>query len=44
MRASVFHAPGDIRIRNVPDSKIQQPTDAIVLITRACICDLASIG
>jgi threonine dehydrogenase-like Zn-dependent dehydrogenase len=38
MRASVFHAPGDIRIENVPDSQLQQPTDAIVRITHACIC------
>ncbi len=38
MRAAIFHAPGDIRIDNVPDSKLQQPTDAIVRITHACIC------
>ena len=38
MRAAIFHAPGDIRIENVTDSKIQQPTDAIVRITHACIC------
>ncbi len=38
MRASVFHAPGDIRIDNVPDAKLQQPTDAVVRITHACIC------
>jgi len=38
MRASVFHAPGDVRVDNVPDSQIQAPTDAIVRITHACIC------
>ena len=38
MRAAIFHAPGNIRIENVPDSKLQQPTDAIVRITHACIC------
>ncbi len=38
MRASVFHGSGDIRVENVPDPKIEQPTDAIVRITHACIC------
>lgn len=38
MKASVYYAPGDIRVENVPDSQIQQPTDAIVRITHACIC------
>lgn len=38
MRASVFHATGDIRVEEVPDPKIEQPTDAVVRVTRACIC------
>ena len=38
MPATVFHAPGDVRIENVPDSQIEQPTDAIIKITHACIC------
>ena len=38
MKASVFHGPRDIRVENVPDSRIQQPTDAVVRITQACIC------
>ncbi len=38
MRAATFHAPGDIRIENVPDPEIQRPTDAIVRITRTAIC------
>jgi NADPH:quinone reductase-like Zn-dependent oxidoreductase len=38
MRASVFHAPNDIRIETVADSQIHKPTDAIVRITHACIC------
>ncbi len=38
MRASVFHGKGDIRIDDVPDSKIQHPADAVVRITHACIC------
>lgn len=38
MRATVYHGAGDVRVENVPDPKIQQPTDAIVRITHACIC------
>lgn len=29
---------GDVRIENVPDPKIVESTDAIVRVTRACIC------
>jgi threonine dehydrogenase-like Zn-dependent dehydrogenase len=34
MKAAVFHGPGDIRIEDVPDPRIEDPTDAIVRITR----------
>ncbi len=38
MRATVYYGPGDVRVENVPDPAIKQPTDAIVRITHACIC------
>src|SRR5438477_74114 len=38
MRATVMHAAGDVRIENVPDPAIREPTDAILRVTRACIC------
>jgi alcohol dehydrogenase len=38
MRAAVYHGPGDIRIENVPDPRIEKPTDAIVRITHTAIC------
>jgi len=38
MKAAVFHGPGDIRVENVPDPSIQNPTDAIVRITHTAIC------
>lgn len=38
MRAIVFHGPHDVRVENVPDPKIEQPTDVVVRITHACIC------
>lgn len=37
MRAIVIHGAGDVPIRNVPDPIIQQPTDALVRVVRACI-------
>ena len=38
MRATVMYKAGDVRIENVPDSTIKDPTDALVRVTRACIC------
>ncbi len=38
MRATVMYGAGDVRIENVPDARIIEPTDAIVTVTRACIC------
>ncbi len=38
MRATVMHAAGDVRIENIPDATIVQPTDAVMRVTRACIC------
>src|SRR3954470_12693433 len=38
MRAAIFHGPGDIRVEDVPDPIVQEPTDAIVRVTLACVC------
>ena len=38
MRATIFHGPGDVRIEDVPDPRVEEPTDALVRITHACIC------
>lgn len=38
MRATTIHAPGDIRVSEVPDPTITAPTDAIVKVTAGCIC------
>src|SRR3954462_910127 len=38
MRATVMYAAGDVRIETVPDARVIQPTDAVVTVTRACIC------
>jgi hypothetical protein len=33
-----MYGAGDVRIENVPDAHLIEPTDAVVTITRACIC------
>lgn len=38
MRATVMYGAGDVRVENVPDARIIDPTDALVTVTRACIC------
>ena len=38
MRATVMYKAGEVRIANVPDARIINPTDALVKVTRACIC------
>jgi threonine dehydrogenase-like Zn-dependent dehydrogenase len=38
MKAVVFHGVGDIRLDDVPDPKIEKPTDAVVHLTASAIC------
>ncbi len=38
MKATVMYSAGDVRIVNVSDATIAKPTDAVVRVTRACIC------
>ncbi len=38
MKATIFYGPRDIRVEEVPDPKIQNPDEAIVRVTYACIC------
>lgn len=33
-----MHAPGDVRVEDRPDPVIEQPTDAVIRVTAACIC------
>ena len=33
-----MHAAGDVRIEEVPDPAIVEPTDAVLRVTRGCIC------
>lgn len=38
MRATVMFGAGDVRIETVPDPRIIEPTDSLVVVSRACIC------
>ncbi|MGW1675010.1 zinc-dependent alcohol dehydrogenase family protein [Streptomyces sp. NPDC002324] len=38
MRATVIHAPGDIRVEDAPEPTIIEPTDAIIRTVATCVC------
>ncbi len=38
MKATVMYGAGDVQVVAVPDARILRPTDALVTVTRACIC------
>ncbi|MFI7602229.1 zinc-binding dehydrogenase [Actinoplanes sp. NPDC049681] len=38
MRATVIYGAGDVRVENVPDAALREPTDALVRVLRSCIC------
>src|ERR1700712_1711993 len=38
MRATFIYGAGDIRVTDASDPKIIEPTDALVQVTRACVC------
>src|SRR5437899_11437798 len=38
MGATVMYGAGDVRIEHVPDPQIIESTDAVIRVTRACVC------
>ncbi|MFC5381482.1 zinc-binding dehydrogenase [Aquipuribacter nitratireducens] len=38
MRATVIHAPRDVRSETRPDAAVVEPTDAVVRVLAACVC------
>lgn len=38
MKAVIFHGIDDLRLEEIPDPKIESPTDAIIQVTTAAIC------
>src|SRR6186713_2276067 len=38
MEATLMYGAHDVRVETVPDARLVAPTDAVVRVTRACIC------
>ena len=38
MRATLIYGAGDVRVEEVPDPTLHEPTDALVRVLRSCIC------
>jgi threonine dehydrogenase-like Zn-dependent dehydrogenase len=38
VRAVVFHGRYDVRVEQVPDARVEDPSDAVVRVTHACVC------
>jgi threonine dehydrogenase-like Zn-dependent dehydrogenase len=38
MRATVMYGAGDVRVEDVPDPVLREPTDAVVRVLRSCVC------
>jgi threonine dehydrogenase-like Zn-dependent dehydrogenase len=38
MRGVVMHAPGDVRVEDRADPRIEHPTDAVIRVAAACVC------
>src|SRR3954464_9173493 len=38
MQGAVLHAPGDIRVEQRPDPRIEKPSDAIIRLAATCVC------
>jgi threonine dehydrogenase-like Zn-dependent dehydrogenase len=38
MRATLMYGAGDVRVEEVPDAAIKEPTDALVRVVQSCIC------
>jgi threonine dehydrogenase-like Zn-dependent dehydrogenase len=38
VRATLIYGAGDVRVEDVPDPTLREPTDAVVRVLRSCIC------
>jgi len=38
MRALTFHGKRDVRVEDVPDPRVEEPTDAVIRVTSTAIC------
>ncbi|HEY1641126.1 MAG TPA: zinc-dependent alcohol dehydrogenase family protein [Streptosporangiaceae bacterium] len=38
MQGVLLHAPGDVRVEDRPDPRIETPADAVIRVTATCVC------
>ncbi len=38
MRGAMIHGPGDVRLEQRDDPRIEEPTDAVIRVVAACVC------
>ena len=38
MRGVLMYGPGDVRVEERPDPRIEEPTDAIIRMSATCVC------
>jgi threonine dehydrogenase-like Zn-dependent dehydrogenase len=38
MKATLMYKSGDVRVQDVPDPVIEEPSDAVIRVTYACVC------
>jgi threonine dehydrogenase-like Zn-dependent dehydrogenase len=38
MRGAVLHGPGDVRVEDRAEPRIEQPTDAVIRLAATCVC------
>src|SRR5689334_2359171 len=38
MKATYLYGAGDVRVVDLPDPIVKEPTDAVVRVVRACVC------
>lgn len=38
VRATLMYGAGDVRVEDVPDATLREPTDAVVRVLQACVC------
>jgi threonine dehydrogenase-like Zn-dependent dehydrogenase len=38
VRGAVLYAPGEVRVEDRPEARVEQPTDAVLRVSAACVC------
>ena len=38
MRGAIMYGPGDVRVEQRDDPRVEAPTDALIRVSAACVC------